>query len=298
MNKLSVLIAILTLVCVSLACQTVMGVGNSVAAPTVAPITSDKDGMIMVFVPAGEFPMGSTPQQVDQAFANCQKVTNDQCQREWFTAEMPQHLVSLKSYYIDQTEITNAMYAKCVTDSVCEEPSNKGSVTHPSYYGNPEFNDYPVIYVDWNMAKTYCEWRGDRLPTEAEWEKAASWDDAAKRKYIYPWGNSIDCSYANYYDTKNNKKCMDDTTAVKSYPNGRSFYGAYDMTGNVWEFVSDWYDAYPGGDKNASSYFGQTYHVRRGGSWNADIDVRSTFRDFSEPDGISNYIGFRCARSE
>jgi formylglycine-generating enzyme required for sulfatase activity len=294
MKKQSVLFSILALVFASLACQSVMGIGNG-AASTLTPITSAKDGMTMVFVPAGEFLMGSTPKQVDKVFAHCQKVTNNQCQRGWFTAEMPQHQVMLDAYYIDQTEVTNAMYAKCVSDGACKEPSNKGSFSRPSYYGNSEFNNYPVIYVDWNMAKNYCEWRGDRLPTEAQWEKAASWDDASKTKRIYPWGNSIDCSHANYYDTENNKKCMVDTTAVKSYPSGRSFYGAYDMTGNVWEFVSDWYDVYPGGDKNASSNFGQTYHGLRGGSWNNDIDVRSTFRDFSNPGGKGNHVGFRCA---
>jgi formylglycine-generating enzyme required for sulfatase activity len=293
MKKHSVLFVIFALVLVSLACKSVMGSGNY-TAPTFTPITSDKDGMTMVFIPAGEFTMGSTPKEADQVFAHCQKITNNQCQRGWFTAETPQHQVTLGAYYIDQTEVTNAMYAKCVSEGVCKEPSNKGS----SNYGNSDFGNHPKTYVNWNMAKTYCEWRGDRLPTEAEWEKAASWDDATKTKRKYPWGNSIDCSYANCFDSENNKNCMEGTTAVKSYPSGKSFYGAYDMAGNVSEFVSNWYDVYPGGDKNASSYFGQTYHVRRGGSWNGDIDFRSAFRDFSNLDGISNYVGFRCARSQ
>jgi formylglycine-generating enzyme required for sulfatase activity len=295
MKKHSVLFVILALGFASLACQAVMSGGND-SAPTFTPITSEKDGMIMVYVPAGEFLMGSTAKQADQAFADCQKVTKNLCKREWFTAEMPQHQVTLHAYYIDQTEVTNAMYAKCVQEGVCQRPTNSHSFAHPSYYGNAEFDNYPVIYVDWNMAKTYCEWRGDKLPIEAEWEKAASWDDVTKTKRRYAWGDSIDCSHANYFDIKNNKDCVEETTAVKSYPSGRSFYGAYDMTGNVWEFVNDFYDAYPGGDKNASSYFGQTYHVIRGGSWNRDIDVRTTFRDFS--DGLGNNVGFRCVRPQ
>jgi formylglycine-generating enzyme required for sulfatase activity len=240
---------------------------------------SEEDGMTMVFAPQGEFTMGS---------------------ESYYDDEKPIHKVTLDAYWIDQTEVTNAMYAKCVAAGVCKEPSDKSSATHSSYYGNSEFGDYPVIYVDWNMAKTYCEtWRGDKLPTEAEWEKAASWDDAAKTKRIYSWGDSIDCSYANYYDSKANKYCIGDTTKVGSYESGKSPYGLYDMAGNVWEWVSSLYKPYlystiDGREDLASS----GSRVLRGGSWiNYENNVRSTDRYGDTPDLINVNVGFRCARS-
>ena len=131
--------------------------------------------MTMIYIPAGDFTMGrenGTPK------------------------EKPVHQVYLDYFWIDQTGVTNAMYAKCVSDGICKEPSKKKSYTHDSYYGNSNFNNYPVIYVDWNMAKTYCEWRGHRLPTEAEWEKSA----LGPNGNTYPWGNIFDGTKANFCD--------------------------------------------------------------------------------------------------
>jgi len=135
------------------------------AEPTSVPIVTETrqvDGMMMVYILAGKFTMGSDEGEADEG---------------------PVHEVYLDAYWMDQTEITNEMYVLCVESGSCEPPMKTGSYTRASYYDNSLFADYPVIHVDWNMAKAYCEWAGARLPTEAEWEKAARGDDAR----IYPW---------------------------------------------------------------------------------------------------------------
>jgi serine/threonine-protein kinase len=240
-----------------------------------------EDGMILFYVPASEFTMGSEDGNDD---------------------EKPAHKVELDAFWIDQTEVTNKMYALCVDAGVCEEPTNKSSYTNSTYYGNAEFDNYPVIYVNWNMAKMYCEWVDRRLPTEAEWEKAGRGIDAN----IYPWGDTFDGSLVNFCDTNcsfgwANKSFDDgfaDVSPVGNYPAGQSVYGTLDMAGNVWEWVNDRYDVYPGGDPNASSDFGQTYRVLRGGSW-SDLDsgVRSARRYGLDPTLTGNDLGFRCSRS-
>jgi formylglycine-generating enzyme required for sulfatase activity len=242
--------------------------------------------MTLLYVPAGEFTMGS---DADDAVAECQKIRSF-CPRDWFTDEEPPHSVHVDDFWIDQTEVTNTMYAKCVADGICKEPTDKSSNTHPSYYGNPEFDDYPVIHVDWNMAKTYCEWAGRRLPTEAEWEKAALGLDGR----TYPWGEDISCSLANYWGQDGG--CVGDTTEVGSYMDGASAYGALDMSGNVSEWVQDWYDAYPGSTVS-DPYYGTTYRVLRGGAWDyLEIFVRADRSKYVP--AITDYnLGFRCSRS-
>jgi formylglycine-generating enzyme required for sulfatase activity len=179
---------------------------------------SEIDGMEMVYVPAGEFEMGSGNGKDD---------------------EKPVHTVYLDAFWIDQTEVTNGMYARCVNAGKCDPPNLSRSYSRESYYGNSEFDNYPVIYVSWIDADYYCDWAGRRLPTEAEWEKAASWDEESKKKHTYPWGDSIDCSMVNYRGKDG--VCIGDTTEVGSYENGKNPYGLYDMAGNVWEWVADWY---------------------------------------------------------
>jgi len=252
-----------------------------------------------MYVAGGEFTMGSN---ADDALAECQKSRSD-CSRDWFTNEEPPHSVTLPAFWIDQTEVTNEMYAKCVADGACtKKPTDASSATHSSYYGNSEFDNYPVIYVDWTMAKSYCEWAERRLPTEAEWEKAARGTDGN----IYPWGNTFDGTAVNFCDVNCTYDWADksfndgyaDVAPVGNYPSGKSIYGAYDMAGNVWEWTADWYDVYPGGDKSTSTDFGQTFRVLRGGSWlSVDYLARSALRFGFDPSVTLSYFGFRCARS-
>jgi formylglycine-generating enzyme required for sulfatase activity len=223
-----------------------LGVGSTWNSP--------KDGMTMLFVPAGKFKMGSDTGESD---------------------EKPAHTVYLDSFWIDRTEMTNAMYAKCVQTGNCTPPSSSKSYTHDSYYGNSQYADYPVIYVSWNDANAYCEWRGDgtRLPTEAEWEKAARGTDVR----TYPWGNDSPNS-----DLLNYNQNVGDTTQVGNYPSGASFYGALDMAGNVWEWVADWYSETFYASSPSSNPLGPVsgqYRVLRGGSWSSYVySVRSAFR--------------------
>jgi formylglycine-generating enzyme required for sulfatase activity len=232
-------------------------------------MVSEKDGMVMVYVLAGEFEMGGEGGKDD---------------------EKPVHAVYLDAYWIDQTEVTNVTYAKCVDTGVCNPPSSTNSNTRDNYYGNSEFDDYPVIYVSWNDVVVYCDWAGRRLPTEAEWEKAARGTD----ERVYPWGDMIDESYANY------SRNIGDTTAVGSYEKGSSFYGAYDMAGNVWEWVSDWYSENYYSTSPLSNPMGPnsgTYRVLRGGTWRSDGNgLRASIRFWNSPSLVDDYYGFRCAR--
>jgi formylglycine-generating enzyme required for sulfatase activity len=226
----------------------------------------------MVHVPAGEFTMGSDAGEGD---------------------EKPVHTVYVDAYYIDKYEVTNAQYAVCVTAGGCTAPSNASSFTRESYYGDQTYNNYPVIYVNWNQAKAYCEWSGKRLPTEAEWEKAARGTDAL----TYPWGNEEPtCDRLNY-----NTSCVGDTSAVGSYASGVSPYGAYDMAGNVWEWTSSEYKAYPYQAEDGREDLTRTdvLRVLRGGSWlHGANSVRASLRDWSDP-SFTHYVflGFRCLRS-
>ena len=232
--------------------------------------TRSKDGMTMVSVPGGPFVMGGATSS---------------------GIEVPTHTVTLDTFWIDQTEVTNGKYAKCVQAGACQVPQNNTSHSHPTYYGFTSFSSYPVIYVNWNQAKTYCAWAGGRLPSEAEWEKAAVGSDAR----TYPWGENIDNTYANF------NLLLGDTSIVGSYKKGVSPYGAYDMAGNVSEWVADWYGSTYYQSSSASNPTGPTSgekRVIRGGSWGtSDADTRSSIRDFNYPNAFGNALGFRCASS-
>jgi len=241
-----------------------LGVGST--------MISEKDGMTLLYVPAGEFEMGG----------------------EQYDSGKPIHTVYLDAYWIDQTEVTNEMYAKCVSAGNCGEPRSIKSHTRDSYYGNSEFNDYPVMYVSWHDANDYCTWAKRRLPTEAEWEKAVGWNEDTQSQMLYPWGSEIDENYANY------AQYVGDTTLVGSYEKGKSFYGAYDMAGNLSEWVDDWFAAYPGNTIASPSYYGYgtTYRVLRGGSWyDLESGLRSATRRRDSPTYSNDSYGFRCSRS-
>lgn len=233
---------------------------------------SEKDGMTLLYVPAGNFGMGSNSGNLD---------------------EKPVHEVFLDAFWIDQNEVTNGMYENCVDAGGCKAPVSAESHTHLNYFGNPEFNNYPVVYVDWDMANSYCEWVDRRLPTEAEWEKAARGED----ERTYPWGNDQPNNNLLNYNG-----AVGDTTEVGEYPDGASPYGALDMAGNVWEWVADLYDSgyyYKTRSFNPPGPAIGEKHVLRGGSWHGTVDlIYSTLRRGYKPSHIDYYLGFRCAVSE
>ncbi|MBN2555470.1 MAG: SUMF1/EgtB/PvdO family nonheme iron enzyme [Anaerolineales bacterium] len=227
--------------------------------------------MVMVYVPAAEFDMGSESGDSD---------------------ELPVHTVYLDSYWIDQTEVTNVMYAQCVAAGACEAPSEYLMDQMSGYYSGPSTDDYPVVNIDWFRAEAYCTWAGARLPSEAEWELAARGTDGR----TYPWGNDAPTD-----DLTNYFRHVGDLQPVGSYPDGASPYGALDMAGNAGEWVNDWF---------GETYYSQSptsnppgpesgeYRVIRGGSWFIiETYLRSTARldGFTTPGYYYVDTGFRCA---
>jgi len=232
------------------------------AAPTLgAPPPQVK--AVMIAIPAGEFTMGSDVED-----------------------ERPSHAVSVGAFEIDKFEVTNQEFERFVWETGYVTNAEKAGETSWRYYAKDK-PQHPVVKVSWNDAQAYCEWLGKRLPTEAEWEKAARGTDAR----TYPWGNQWDAGKANSKEAGNRG-----TTPVGSFPGGASPYGVMDMAGNVAEWTSDWFKAYPGGDFY-SPYFGEKYRVIRGGGWFSDQKlVRTTERSCSGVELANDDVGFRCAR--
>jgi formylglycine-generating enzyme required for sulfatase activity len=235
----------------------------------------EADGAVMVYVPAGTFWMGSREDDPDAD-----------------SDEYPQHEVYLNGFWIDQMEVTNRQYAHCVAAGACDAPYPSGSHTRQTYYGDPQYADYPVINVSWNDAVDYCQWAGKRLPTEAEWEKAARGTDARK----YPWGNTPpDPTLANYGQNEG------DTLEVGRYPAGASPYGVLDMAGNVYEWVADRYDAHyydQSPRDNPTGPSSGTLRTVRSGAWlYVERRIRTNFRSEREPGFRDGTVGFRCASS-
>ncbi|MBL8063494.1 MAG: SUMF1/EgtB/PvdO family nonheme iron enzyme [Anaerolineales bacterium] len=255
------------------------------SGPLLNEIT-DARGAEMVLVPEGMFTMGS---KAEDALAECLKYQSD-CDLSWYRDEEPPHTVFLDSFYIDRYEVTNGQYAVCVDEGTCQPPTSSESAIRSSYYGNPEYENYPVIYVSWDMAKAFCEWRGARLPSEAEWEKAARGPEGN----VFPWGAEADLTYANY------NVDIGDTVAVGRYENGQSPYGAYDMAGNVWEWVADWYsNSYYQVSPLENPLGPETGEKRilRGGSWYDPAYLIRTSIRLVEPVPVDNNFGIRCART-
>jgi len=246
-----------------------------------------KDTNAWITIPAGDFIMGC---------ADANTECND--------FDKPKHTVSLSAYKIQKYEVTNAQYKACVDATVCTAPSDSTSYSRSSYYSNAAYNNYPVIYVDWNMATTYCHWSGigGRLPTEAEWEKAAR--GPSPREVYYPWGNNAPtCSLANAFIEN---LCVGDTSEVGSYPTAASYYGIMDMAGNVREWVNDWADdtyyttgGPPWNDPQGPMVSPIGCKIARGGSWleNAPtmLQVSARFRD--DRNILVYDYGFRCAHN-
>lgn len=202
------------------------------------------------------------------------------------------HQVYLDTYYMDKYEVTNAFYQACVSAGVCAVPIKKGNSFRPSYYDNPQYANYPVIYVTWNMANTYCKWREARIPTEAEWEKAAQ----GTGDPMYIRGDySSSCSLIN------DSNCSETSAEVGSHI-AQSQYGVFDMAGNVWEFVADWYnwDYYSTSPyKNPLGPSSGEDRVIRGGAATFAGGGHGTTADqqWFPPSRPDYAIGFRCART-
>ncbi len=265
------------------------------------------DGMTMVYVPAGEFLMGSDGQGAAFAKQLCVQYSESKsaalaaCQWSAFVDEQPAHLVSLDGFWIDRVEVTNGQYQRCVAAGACAPPVERGSHTRAMYYGAPAFADYPVIWVTQAQAANYCAWAGAQLPTEAQWEYAAR---GPEHRHL-PWGNTFDGTRLNYCDARctdgPNDKSVDDgypdTAPVGSYPKGASWCGALDLAGNVREWVADWYGRYPPGQQvNPIGPATGDSRIPRGGAWlDTPDDVRSANRGGNAPDYTRDKVGFRCA---
>lgn len=238
------------------------------ATPTVPPVPAPPaagdqrvnaiDQAIYVFVPGGDFLMGSA-------------IARD---------EQPEHTVTIDDFWIGQTEVTNAQYARCVDTDACTPP-------HNDHWDHPEQADLPVTHVDWEQANRYAQWAGGRLPTEAEWEKAARGTDGR----TFPWGDDVTD------EQRLNFNSMTGVVAVGSYPAGASPYGALDMAGNVEEWVADWYapDAYAqSADPNPTGPTTGILRVVRGGSFKSSRGgVRASVRGRAAPAINFDNVGFR-----
>lgn len=260
-------------------------------APTLPPTPSPEPfitdtGARMVFMPGGLFRMGTDEGEAD---------------------ERPSHLIRIDPFFIDETEVTNGQYAQCVAAGVCSPPVRSGATYHATYFGDPAYDDYPVIFVSWYDADTFCDWRGGRLPSEAEWEMAAGFDPVQSIVLRYPWGDAFDGTKANFCDAGCTRAVADssvndghrDTAPVGSYVDGRSPIGAYDMAGNVMEWVSDWYDPryYESStDTNPLGPAEGEFKAIRGGSWLSSAEeLRVVVRSSFDPSVARANLGFRCA---
>lgn len=235
--------------------------------------TRRTDGVVMVYIPGGSFLMGSDP--VQDAWAEGDA--------------MPQHRVTLDSFWIDRTEVTNAQYEMCVAAGACASSRYASDGDHNGA-------TYPVVGVSWRDAVAYCAWAGGQLPTEAQWEYAARGPES----FLYPWGNNPPtCSLAQFGGCANNIMPVGSLS-----PDGDSWVGAADMAGSVGEWVADWYDsgyyAVSPSDNPTGPASGDA-KVLRGGSWASYGDayrdtVRASDRNLNAPTNRDGLIGFRCAQ--
>lgn len=227
----------------------------------------------MIPIPAGKFTRGSDHRLPDEG---------------------PEYTAETKAFLIDKYEVTNLQYKQFIAATNRKSPSHFRNRTYPG--GKV---DHPVVFVSWNDAHDYCAWAGKRLPTDIEWEKAARGTDGRD----YPWGDDFDVNKVNSPVRWKSLNMKGDTMPVGSLEAGKSPYGLYDMSGNVWEWTDSWYTQYPG-NQWASENYGEMYKVLKGGSWwdcsyyqcgvSAPVFNRSYFKQ-----SITNSsFGFRCAKDD
>lgn len=241
----------------------------TIPTPSPTPIPRPSVTEIMIEIPAGVFIMGSDMGDPEDS---------------------PAHEIDLSAFEIDKFEVTNADFATFVqTTGYVTDAENAGKKSWRDSFGDGK-EAHPVVRVTWNDATAYCAWLDKRLPTEAEWEKAARGTEG----WSFPWGNEWD-------PTKTNVKAtgLRSTAVVGSFGAGASPYGVEDMVGNVWEWTANWYEAYPG-NTAGGAYYGETCRVTRGGGWFDNEPQATTFnRNCADADKTAiDELGFRCARSK
>lgn len=291
--------------------------------PVVGLFSFDIEGITFVYVPAGEFLMGSTESQVEAALALCRQYQAD-CDIEEYLDELPQHRVYLDPFWIMRTEVTNAEFARFNEAGGYTKEEywtsdgwawrNAHNITGAPHWGSANLNSpqQPVVGVTWYEAAAYAKWLGAtsgysiRLPTEAEWEKAARGTDGR----IFPWGHAWNASRANFCDSN----CPDGgqadsgsdgyavTAPVESYSAGASPYGLLNMAGNAFEWTNDWYSAGYYANSPARNPTGPDdgdERVLRGGAWNfPPTETRTSFRSYEPPDLQASDVGFRLVVEE
>jgi formylglycine-generating enzyme required for sulfatase activity len=231
----------------------------------------------MILVPAGAFIMGCDLEDHDANYD-----------------EHPQREIYLDAFYIDENPVTNADYKKFIDETGYKPPYLGLSWSRKYDWHNgvyPEGKENcPVVLVSWHDAVAYCQWMGKRLPTEAEWEKAARGTDGR----IWPWGNKWDSQKLACHG-------VGDTQPVGKFKAGKSPYGCFDMAGNVWEWIADLYGSgyyQEAPVKNPQGPGVGVHHVLKGGAWiHSKLSVRCAKRFHKPPTHCDYYIGFRCAKS-
>lgn len=283
--------------------------------PTDIPTQIENGGAVMLLVRGGFFKMGSDGRDL---LEEC-RLYRRGCQQSWFVASEPARTILLHPFYIDAYEVTNQAYVEflnelgehegaCFDENCLELEDSRVELTADGrYIISGGIANYPVRGVSWYGAAAFCEWRGASLPTEAQWEMAASWDPESQTKTNYPWGDTFDPTALNFCDEQCPEEQADKDAKdgfifeapVGSYPAGRSPIGAYDMAGNLWEWVNDWF---------APDYYQQSPTVNprgpatgearvvRGGSWfDTGNFTAAAIRFPAPPAETGSSIGFRCA---
>ena len=297
-SKSFILLAGIALLIVSMACALTQSLGQepdkpiSGKPPSRARLgdtwTYTADGMTLVYVPAGKFYMGALEY-------------DEQSNQD----EFPLREVNLDAFWIDRTEVTNAMFAAFLNTKGVEtagglpwyevsSPDAQIFVRGPLWVVEDGFEDHPIVEVTWEAANAYCEWVGRRLPTEAEWEKAARGPEGL----IYPWGDEPpNCGLVNFWT--GSTFCAEGAASVGSFPAGASPSGALDMSGNVWEWTSDWYDEryyQNAANDNPTGPTSGNAKVFRGGAWESGPrNLRASDRNMDHTNAARYRLGFRCA---
>lgn len=230
-----------------------------------------KDPNTMVQIPGGKFTRGSNHRLPDEG---------------------PEHIADVKPFQIDKYEVTNLQYKQFIDAMKRKSPTHFRNRTYPDGKA-----DHPVVFVSWDDAKAYCEWAGKRLPTDVEWEKAARGTDGRD----YPWGDEFDVNRVNSPVRWKSLNMEGDTLPVGAFEGGKSPYGLYDMSGNVWEWTDSWYSQYPGNTWPSENY-GELYKTLKGGSWwdcsyyQCGVSAPVFNRSYFKPNVKNSSFGFRCAK--